>query len=214
MAAGGTIVLGIVGVVSLTNRPPKPMQPSQSSGLTIPWLPDTVKRWEDEIVAAAERYNLDPNLLAIIITVESGGYSKAKSEAGAQGLMQVTPPTGKDIAAKHLRVPTENYDLNDPRTNIEFGAAYVAFLRDEFGEDNQGPSWNTTAELIAAGYNGGPGAAGRLYRGEGLTGVETVSYSRDVYNMWRERNTKESPTFNRWLERGGFRLIDKAKAEQ
>ncbi len=213
MAYGGTIVLAVVGIVNLSTSQPKPMQPPKPNGLTIRWLPKTVTRWEDEIVAAAQRYNLDPNLLAIIMTIESGGYSKARSGVGAEGLMQVTPPTGKDIAAKHLRMPTKNYDLKDPRTNLEFGAAYLAFLRDEFGDKGQGPSWNSTAELIAAGYNGGPGAAARLQRGEGLTSVETVSYSRDVYNMWRERNAPKSPTFDRWLERGGQRLIDKAKSE-
>jgi hypothetical protein len=29
--------------------------------------------------------------------------------------------------------------------------------------------------------------------------------------MWRERHAKSSPTFDRWKERGGQRLIDKAK---
>jgi len=29
--------------------------------------------------------------------------------------------------------------------------------------------------------------------------------------MWRERYAGSSPTFNRWLERGGSRLVDLAK---
>ena len=182
--------------------------------MSIPWLPDTVKRWEDIFNEMGRKYNIDPNLLAIITTLESGGYTKAVSPADAQGLMQVTPPTAKDIASKHLKEPRTSYDLTDPRTNIEFGAAYLAFLRDEFGESAQGPSWDYTVELIAAGYNGGPGAAGKLYRGEGLTSSETVVYSRDAFNMWRERHTETSPTFDRWLERGGQRLIDQAREEQ
>ena len=198
----------------ITNNEPVPLKPKKDAAVSIAWLPETVKHWQDPINEMAKKYNIDPNVLAILITLESGGYSEAKSPADAQGLMQVTPPTARDIASKYLKEPVSEYDLSDPRTNIEFGAAYLAFLRDEFGEPSQGPTWNETVELIAAGYNGGPGAAGKLYRGEGLTSSETVVYSRDAYNMWRERNAPTSPTYDRWLERGGFRLIDRAKEEQ
>ena len=216
IAVGGAIVLAIVGVVNLFDRSTaaRPLSPEKPLGVSIPWLSQTVKHWSGDINEMAKKYDVDPNFLAIIITLESGGYTKAASEADAKGLMQITPPAAKDIAAKYLKQPVETYDLFDPKTNIEFGAAYLSYLRDVFGESNQAPSWNVTAELVAAGYNGGPGNAGRLYRGEGLTSVETVTYSRDVYNMWRERHAKTSPTYDRWLERGGSRLINKAKAEQ
>ncbi len=205
----------VFAITSLAmNNEPVPLKPEKDARVNIEWLPETVKRWEDPINEMSKKYNIDPNVLAILITLESGGYSAAKSPADAEGLMQVTPPTAKDISAKYLKQPVTEYDLSDPRTNIEFGAAYLAFLRDEFGETGQGPTWNETVELIAAGYNGGPGAAGKLYRGEGLTSSETVVYSRDAYNMWRERNAPTSPTFDRWLERGGFRLIDQAKNER
>ncbi len=211
--AGGVIVLAAVGVVKLVDRPPLPLPAKEPVGITIPWLPQTVKRWQNPINEMAKKYDIDPDLLAILMTLESGGYSKAVSPADAQGLLQITPPTAGDIAKKYLKEPVSNYDLTDPRTNIEFGAAYLAYLRDTFGEPDQGPSWNATVELIAAGYNGGPGNAGKLYRGEGLTSTETVIYSRDAYNMWRERHAKTSPTFDRWVERGGSVLLDQAKAE-
>ena len=90
----------------------------------------------------------------------------------------------------------------------------MAYLRDLFGNPQQGPDWNTTAELIAAGYNGGPGAAKHLQNGDGLQDIQTVSYSRDVFNMWRERHAADSPTFDRWRDRGGNLLLDAAQAEQ
>jgi soluble lytic murein transglycosylase-like protein len=108
----------------------------------------------------------------------------------------------------------KSYNLADPKTNIEFGAAYLAYIRDVFGEAQQGPSWDATVELIAAGYNGGPGAAHNLYHGLGLTDTQTVVYSRDAFNMWRERHASSSPTFDRWKERGGQRLLDAAQAAQ
>lgn len=186
-----------------------PLQPETAS-VTIPWVPSSVKQWDGTIQEMSKKYKVDPNLIAIIITMESGGYAKAESEAGAQGLMQVTPLTAKDIAAKFLKQPRTSYDLLDPRTNIEFGTAYLAYLRKEFGTAQQGPTWNSTVELIAAGYNGGPGAANSLEQGKGLHDTQTVVYSRDAFNMWRERHNNDSPTFDRWKERGGTVLLDKA----
>jgi soluble lytic murein transglycosylase-like protein len=190
----------------------QPLKP-QVNHISTTWIPATVKKWEPTINQMSEKYSVDPNLIAIIMTIESGGDPKAVSSAGAKGLMQITGPTAKEIASKHLKEPVSQYNLFDPETNIEFGTAYLAYLRDTFGEWQQGPSWNYTAELVAAGYNGGPGAANSVYKGEGLTDTQTVVYSRDVFNMWRERNAKKSPTYDRWLERGGQALVDAAESE-
>jgi soluble lytic murein transglycosylase-like protein len=160
----------------------------------------------------AKRYQVDPNLIAIIMTMESGGFVKADS-GQAQGLMQITPITAKDIAAHDLKQSVSKYNIWDPTTNIEFGTAYLAKLRSVYGSPDQGPSWNSTVELVAAAYNGGYTAANSLYKGEGLTGTQTVVYSRDAFNMWRERQAADSPTFDRWKERGGSDLINKATAE-
>lgn len=183
---------------------------ANTGDISISWIPATVKQWQQPIAEMARKYNIDPNVLAIIMTMESGGYPKADS-GQAQGLMQITPPTAQDIASKYLKKPVATYDIWDPRTNIEFGAAYLAHLRDVFGENTQAPSWDSTVELIAAGYNGGPGAAGSLEKGTGLHDMQTISYSRDAFNMWRERHAADSPTFDRWKERGGIDLIQKAQ---
>jgi soluble lytic murein transglycosylase-like protein len=188
--------------------------PYQKTGITAAWIPDTVKHWDAQINEQGKKYNVDANLIAIVMTMESGGDPKAKSQDNAVGLMQITDPTAKDIASKYLKRPVTTYDLQDPATNIEFGTAYLAYLRDEFGEPDQAPTWNSTVEYVAASYNGGPGAGGNLYNGKGLTDTETVVYSRDAFNMWRERHNGTSPTFDRWKERGGTTLLDAAKANQ
>ncbi len=210
---GGLIVLAIFGIITFIKNSQVPLKP-ESSGVTTPWIPDTVKKWEDPINEMAKKYNIDPNLIAIIITMESGGYAQAHSEADAEGLMQITPLTGKDIAKMYLKEPRTNYDLQDPRTNIEFGTAYLALLRKEYGTPKQGPSWDSTVELIAAAYNGGFAAANSIEKGEGLHDTQTVVYSRDAFNMWRERHAAKSPTFDRWKERGGIDLINLAKENQ
>ena len=205
-------LLMVVGfrVATLVQHSHKPLAPEAPS-ITISWLPDTVTQYHSTIETMAQRYNVDPNLIAIIMTMESGGYASADSGV-ATGLMQVTPNTGHTIATLYVKDPVQLYELKNPTTSIEFGTALLAHLRDEFGTSQQGPSWNSTVELVAAAYNGGDDAAASVRDGTGLHDPQTVVYSRDAFNMWRERHAKDSPTFDRWKERGGQDLIDKAKA--
>lgn len=212
MAGLGVILtLAVLGALQLTHHLQTPLAPEASS-ITAPWIPDTVRQWQQPIDTMAKRYQVDPNLIAIVMTMESGGYSKADS-GQAQGLMQITPVTSKDIAAHDLKQSVSKYNIWDPATNIEFGTAYLAKLRNVYGSPEQGPSWTSTVELVAAAYNGGYSAANSLYKGRGITDTQTVVYSRDAFNMWRERGAQDSPTFDRWQERGGSDLINKARAE-
>lgn len=208
--AGVFAVLAAVMIVHLIGNHKTPLSP-EASTVTAKWIPSTVKHYEKDINEIARQYDIDPNLIAIIITMESGGYAKAKSGVGAEGLMQIMPETAKDIAARYVNKPRKNYNLQDPRTNIEFGTAYLAMLRDEYGTAKQGPDWNGTVELIAAAYNGGFVSANNLEQGNGMRSEETVVYSRDAFNMWRERHAQKSPTFDRWKERGGVTLLEQAK---
>lgn len=211
MVVGGTIVLLLVLVVHWVHvrQTPMPYQP-----LASPWIPSTVKHWQSQINEEAKKYNVNADYVAIIMTLESGGDAKAVSPVGAQGLMQVTPTTAKDIAARYLKKPIKSYDLMDPKTNIEFGTAYLAELRKLYGSADQGPSWDATAEVVAAGYNGGFLASAHVLDGKGLHDIQTVAYSRDAFNMWRERHAKDSPTFDRWKDRGGTELLDAAQKQQ
>jgi soluble lytic murein transglycosylase-like protein len=187
----------------------------QKTGITAHWIPPTVRHWDGLINQMAAKYNIDANVVAIVMTMESGGDNSARSEANAVGLMQITPIAARDVAKSRLQKPVTTYNLNDPATNIEFGTAYLAYLRDVFGDaSTQSPSWDHTVELIAAGYNGGPGAAASLENGNGLHDTQTVVYARDAFNMWRERHAGSSPTFDRWKERGGNRLLQDAAASQ
>ena len=206
LLAGG-LAMGVKAIIST-----RPRLPYSEKGITISWLPSTVTRWKSTIEADAKKYNIDPNLVAVIMTLESGGYSKADS-GEAVGLMQITSATGGDIATKFVKDDTSNYDLTNPKTSIEFGAAYLAYLRDTFCDYSTGPDW-ACVELIAAGYNGGPGAANKVFTGKGLTDTQTVVYARDAFNMYREGVSSKSPTYERWLERGGQDLVDKAKTEE
>lgn len=97
----------------------------------------------------AESQNLDPALLCAVILEESRFDPQARSVAGARGLMQIMPGTGKEIA-KGLKVrPYGDQKLFDPELNIRFGSWYLARLLEEFGGKTH---------LAVAAYNAGPKA--------------------------------------------------------
>jgi soluble lytic murein transglycosylase len=108
--------------------------------------------FRDVVVRASKRQKLDPRLVLSIMRQESGFNPRAKSGAGARGLLQMTP----DIAAKYetqvkLQNVTED-DLYKPDVNLLVATAYLADLNRMF------PG---LPEAIAASYNGGEDNAAR-----------------------------------------------------
>ena len=192
-----------------------PLQPEYGEAekaLTITWLPDTVKRWQPLIEKYGNQYGVDPNLLAIMMTLESGGDPNADS-GEAKGLMQITDMTAGDINKRLIdeanKKPT--YDLKNPDTSIEFGAIYAKHLIDQYGNDDQGPSWDETVTLVTAGYNGGYVAA-NLYRDEKWQGLEkyerqTIVYARYARTMWQERHDPLSFAYRHWLDTGNGKAL-------
>jgi soluble lytic murein transglycosylase len=115
-------------------------------------------RYQGEIAAVAERYDVDPYLLAAVARTESGFDPDAKSHAGAVGLMQFLPNTAEFVTGLDSWKGPENPALRDPGDSLELGACYLAYLLRRF--DDQ------TAAL--AGYNAGPNAvAGWIERAGG-----------------------------------------------
>lgn len=177
----------------------------------VAWLPDTVSRWMPLIRTAAARHGVDPQLVAIVVLVESGGHPGAVSPSGATGLMQVMPGTARDIAARRGLDPRTADRMADPETNLDFGAWYLADMLRAFGVSDD-PDWQRTVETAAAAYNGGPGHVGQhLTTGQPLA-AETSSYRAWIGGMWRERALPESATLSAWLGAGGQRLVDAARA--
>jgi soluble lytic murein transglycosylase len=89
------------------------------------------RKYENYINLYAEKYNLSKTLVTSIINVESGYDEKAKSNAGAIGLMQILPETAKDCA-KRIGFNLEEKDLFNPEKNIEIGCFYLRYLLDLF----------------------------------------------------------------------------------
>ena len=103
-------------------------------------------RHEDVIRQQAERFDLDPALIAAVIKQESG-FVDQTSSAGARGLMQITPETADTIETLSGGETFVYEDLADPELNIRYGTFYLDHLIDRF-------AGNEIAAL--AGYNGGP----------------------------------------------------------
>lgn len=105
------------------------------------------RAYEWLVVPTARRHGLDPNLLLAVMRVESAYQKHIVSYAGAVGLLQIMPRTGRMIAHALGRDDFTPADLLDPETNLEFGAWYLASLIRRF--DGHLP-------LAIASYNGGP----------------------------------------------------------
>jgi soluble lytic murein transglycosylase-like protein len=172
----------------------------------IAWMPQSVRRWWADITRISQRHHVDPELVAILILVESGGDPEARSSAGATGLMQLMPATAIEVA-QQLGMRDFGLDrLTDPVTNIELGTAYISQQLARFGQAAD-PDWQTSVELAAAAYNGGPGTVLAMRAGTRRLPAETSRYVDWVGGMWRDRRLSESATFGRWWAAGGQRLV-------
>jgi soluble lytic murein transglycosylase-like protein len=118
-----------------------------------------------EIQAASEIFNIDAALIRAIMHAESWFEIEAVSHAGAQGLMQLMPATQARFG---VRNPF------DPLDNITAGAAYLAWLLEEF-------EGNLTYAIAA--YNAGEGAVRR--HGGVPPFSETKEYVRRVNILYR-----------------------------
>lgn len=201
------------GAATMLPAATEPVIANAVAPLPVPvWLPPSVRRWEAAIIAAAQRHGIDPALLAIIVLVESGGWSRAESPAGAFGLAQLMPATAAEVsaAAGHGGSPDA---WRDPLVNIDLGAAYLAAQSRAFAADARGDE-RESIRLTAAAYNGGPGRLRRSLDGWGSTlPSETLRYQRWVVGMWDERMAVQSAHFEDWRAAGGERLLSAADAE-
>ncbi len=121
------------------------------------------------ITEAARRHRLDPLLLHAVAHVESRHDTRARSPAGALGVMQVMPDT-----ARRFGVVDPARSLHHQDLNLDVGAAYLANLSRRFGND---------LPLVLAAYNAGEGAVER-YGNRVPPFRETRNYVRQVLDTY------------------------------
>jgi soluble lytic murein transglycosylase-like protein len=104
-------------------------------------------KYQPAIRKFSEKNGLDPYLVMGLILQESSFVPTVKSAVGATGLMQLMPPTAKELAQR-LHVPFGQSRLENPEVNIELGTAHLKMLVNMF---------NGNTYLAVASYNGGQG---------------------------------------------------------
>ena len=120
----------------------------------------------------AEKYNLDPALLAAIAEQESGFNQSAQSGAGAMGIMQLMPDTAEGLGV----------DPSDLRGNLEGGAKYIRQMLDKYDGD---------VEKALAAYNAGPGSLDSVNGDISQLSGETQKYVPSVmerYNKFKNKS--------------------------
>lgn len=171
-------------VVAVTLAPPPaasapavsaPVPPLVAPPLPAPTTPPTrdqlrVMSLAPALLEAARDHQLDPLLLHAIAHVESRHNPRAVSKAGARGVMQVMPATGKRFG-----VDNPEQTLLDAPTNLRASAAYLRTLRTRYGDD---------LRLMLAAYNAGEGAVAKA-GGTVPPYPETQAYVRDVLAVYR-----------------------------
>jgi soluble lytic murein transglycosylase len=129
-----------------------------------------------EIKSAAQAASLDPALAFGLIRQESRFWAEAVSSAGALGLMQVMPATGKWIAQQLDFKDYRPSQLTDINVSTNFGAFYL-----KNALNNQGGS----EVLAAAAYNAGAGRA-RAWRDDRRS-LEGAIYTESIpFNETRD----------------------------
>ncbi|MEE8119900.1 MAG: lytic transglycosylase domain-containing protein [Anaerolineales bacterium] len=144
-----------------------------------------VQRWGVQIERWAEAHDLPPELVAIVMQIESCGNPTVVSSAGARGLFQVMP--------FHFGV---GEDWMDSEVNAARGMAYLA---------RSYQLSNGKINLTLAGYNGGHSV---IVRHPSTWSDETQRYVYWGTGIWSDLDSETVPgfTLNEWLIAGGEHL--------
>jgi soluble lytic murein transglycosylase len=116
-----------------------------------------LKYW-DSIEKYSADHDVDPYVVAALIRQESTFNPKVRSPAGARGLMQIMPYTGRILARQHSR-RYRTQDLYNPEINIRYGTHYLKEVLDRF---------DGRLDYALASYNAGPHRV-RAWTGMNLT---------------------------------------------
>jgi soluble lytic murein transglycosylase-like protein len=125
------------------------------------------------IVQESARQGVDPLFVAAVIKSESAFNTSARSNKGAQGLMQIMPATGAWLVARN-DLPRKK--LTDPGHNLRLGISYLKYLEESY-------SGNRVFALVA--YNWGPGHVERATGGRKRIPKECMKYALKIIQDYR-----------------------------
>ena len=131
------------------------------------------------------QYKLDYLLMAAQGYQESTLDQSVKSPVGAIGVMQVMPPTGKQLGVG---------DITRIDANIHAGVKYVRFMMDEYFADEPMDDLDK-ALMTFASYNAGPGRVRQLRREAEKKGLNPNVWFGNVERVASERIGRETVTY-------------------
>lgn len=135
------------------------------------WYP---LRYQAIVRGHAQRYRLNPALLAAVIEQESKFNASARSSTGAIGLMQLQPATAKGIAIHTGGNDFVLADLDNPEINVRYGSWYLRHLLDKYHDER----------LALAAYNAGQANVDDWRsKGEDIQFSETRAYVSRVERL-------------------------------
>ncbi len=183
------IIIAIIVINVPAQKVPFQIADSSTSNTLAPLFTPEVQYWNAAILRWSGTSNLDPNLVATVMQIESCGDAFARSSAGAIGLFQVMP--------FHFASTDNPFD---PDTNAWRGLAY---LRRAFDAANHNVSWSLAA------YNGGPSLIGL---NEWMWPAETIRYVYWGSGIYADATQMRSSSqrLKQWLAVGGANLCRQA----
>ena len=131
------------------------------------------------------QYNLDYLLMAAQGYQESTLDHSVRSPVGAIGVMQVMPPTGKELKVGDIT-------LLEP--NIHAGVKYMRFMMDQYFKDEPMDPLNKGLMTFAS-YNAGPGRVRQLRRETEKRGLNPNVWFGNVERVASERIGRETVTY-------------------
>ncbi len=171
------------------SAPASPAGSAPAAPELSPVFTPEVQHWASKITAWAAEYQLDPQLVATVMQIESCGNPTVLSPSGAQGLFQVMP--------YHFAAGD---DMLDPDTNAARGLAYLSLGLQRAG-GNVG--------LALAGYNGGHSLIGL---DSSLWPAQTKRYWYWGTGIYQDAHSGQpgSSRLQEWLAAGGASLCSRA----
>jgi membrane-bound lytic murein transglycosylase MltF len=131
------------------------------------------------------QYDIDYLLMAAQGYQESTLDQSVKSPVGAIGVMQVMPPTGKELNVG---------DISQVEPNIHAGVKYMRFMVDQYFKDEPMDNLNKALMTFAA-YNCGPGRLRQLRRETEKRGLDPNVWFGNVERVASERIGRETVTY-------------------
>ena len=150
---------------------------------------DAERRKLDAVIALFKKYGAQYNLDYLLMAAQ--GYQEStldqdvKSPVGAIGVMQVMPPTGKELNVG---------DITEVEANIHAGVKYMRFMMDQYYKDDPMDPLNKGLMTFAS-YNAGPGRIRQLRAETKKRGLDPNVWFGNVERIASERIGRETVTY-------------------